>query len=125
MTALTGVLLAVTVAAMPTRELELELKKPVTLADGATLTFRDCIVESIEASPEDPKSYPAGTGVTFVLELKRGEKTEVVQLVALSSGYASQRTADALGVHLELLSSRGESTPGVRVKVRVSSAAKP
>ncbi|MCB9569135.1 MAG: hypothetical protein H6710_18290 [Myxococcales bacterium] len=78
------------------------LDRPAKIAAGVTLTLTSIVSETIEASPDDPESYPAGSGVTATVEV-RGELGEaVVEFVRLSPGYQSREVVWALGLRFEV-----------------------
>lgn len=78
------------------------LNKPVTLREGVELTLTSVIAETIEASPEDPESYPAGSGVTVAVDVRSEEGHETVEFARLSAGYTSREILWAVGLRLEL-----------------------
>jgi hypothetical protein len=120
MVTLTSSLLLMSLSAMPSQELELKPHESVKLADGTTLTFVDYTVEEIAASPDDPKSYPAGSGVTFSFKLeKKGHAPETLLLSDLSAGYDSKRVGEGLGWKVTLVAFSGALTPNARAKLRV------
>lgn len=119
MPTLTAGLVALSLSAVPIQELELEPHKTAKLADGTTLTFVGYTVEEIAPSPDDPKSYPAGSGVTFVFKLEKGKASQTLELSELSEGYTSKRVADGLGWKVTLVSFTGALTSSARAKVRV------
>ena len=119
MQTLTAGLLVVSLSAVPLQELELAPHTTAKLADGTTLTFVDYTVEEIAASPTDPKSYPGGSGVTFVFKLEKGKASQTLELSELSAGYTSKRSAEGFGWKVTLVSFTGALTPAARAKVRV------
>ena len=119
MVTLTTSVLVMSLSAMPSQELELKPHESAKLADGTTLTFVDYTVEEIAQSPDDPKSYPGGSGVTFTFKLEKGKTSETILLSELSAGYASKRAAEALGWKVTLVLFSGALTPSARAKLRV------
>ena len=67
----------------------LEHAKPVDLDSGTRIILHDMVFEQIEASPDDPEAYPAGSGVTLTVEVE-GKRLE---LSKLSEGYDSKLSA--------------------------------
>jgi hypothetical protein len=120
MLTLTAGLLVMSLSAVPAaQEFELKLHEVAKLSDGTTLTFSDYTVEEIAASPENPKAYPGGSGVTFVFKLARGKDSHELLLSDLSEGYTSKRDAHGLGWKVTLVLFSGALTPSARAKIRV------
>ena len=68
----------------------LKLHETASLPGGLKVTFASVSVEEIAPSPQDPKSYPAGSGVNVTLELSEGKAAvERLTLSELSAGYES------------------------------------
>jgi hypothetical protein len=119
MVTLTASVLMMSLSATPSQEFELKLHETVKLSAGTTLTFADYAVEDIAAAPENPISYPAGSGVTFSFKLEKGKSAETLELNELSKGYTSKRVAEALNWKVTLVLFSGAMTPTARVKIRV------
>ncbi|MEZ4383244.1 MAG: hypothetical protein R3A79_18090 [Nannocystaceae bacterium] len=66
------------------------LRRPVTLRDGTELTLTSIVSETIEASPDDPESYPAGSGVTVTVDVACDDGRTDAEFVRLSPGYTSR-----------------------------------
>ncbi|MBU0482633.1 MAG: hypothetical protein KKG47_16190 [Proteobacteria bacterium] len=62
----------------------------VVLANGVSLELKKIIYETIAANPDDPVSYPAGSGATVYLVLKKGSTGGELYLTMLSTGYVSE-----------------------------------
>jgi hypothetical protein len=86
------------------RPLEIGLGQSITLDDGTVVVVEQIVVESIEASPDDPRSYPAGTGATVVITVA-GHRAE---LTKLSPPYPSVTVAWLHGVRIELHDTDGK-----------------
>lgn len=82
--------------------LKLKLKESARLPDGLQVTFSSCTIESIAASPTDPKSYPAGSGIDIGLKLERGGASTDVGLTRLSEGYQSKTSERWQGYEISL-----------------------
>lgn len=82
--------------------LKLKLKERARLPDGLLITFRSCTIESIAASPTDPKSYPAGSGIDIGLKLEKGGAGTDIELTQLSEGYESKTSARWQGYQISL-----------------------
>lgn len=90
-------------------EFVLQLDETATLPGGATLKFVSLSVEEIAASPDDPVSYPAGSGVNVSLEFKNGTApAERIELNQLSAGYTSKSSASSQGYHFVLVKTADE-----------------
>lgn len=80
------------------------LDETVALDDATSLRVVDVIIEEIEASPEDPQSYPAGSGISVtVVVVVRGGQEQRATLTQLSVGYESQAQGSLHGYRITLL----------------------
>lgn len=67
------------------------------------LTLTSVIAEMIEASPEDPESYPAGSGVTVSIDLSSDDHQNVaIDFARLSEGYTSKEVVWTGPLRIEL-----------------------
>lgn len=79
----------------------LALHMPWTHPDtGTRFELQSLVVEQIEASPEDPVAYPAGSGVVMTI-VAAGRQVELSELPA---AYAPRRVAWVEGWRIELVS---------------------
>jgi hypothetical protein len=68
----------------------LVLDTTAVLEGGVELTLTSIVAETIEASPEDPESYPGGSGVTVSLVVSSPRRASVtLDFAQLSAGYRS------------------------------------
>lgn len=82
---------------------EIALGGEISLDDETLLRVTDVVVEQIEASPDDPRSYPSGSGVSVTLAARRGAEEQRVTLTLLSAGYESQPEGVLHGYRITLL----------------------
>jgi len=83
----------------------LVLDTPTTLEGGVEVTLTSIIAEMIAESPEDPESYPAGSGVTVSMVVNSPRRESVtLDFAELSQGYASHRVDWIDGLRFELKS---------------------
>jgi hypothetical protein len=76
----------------------------VIALDGETsLRLADVTIEQIEASPTDPESYPAGSGISVTLVAERAGQEQRATLTLLSAGYESRPQASLHGYRITLL----------------------
>lgn len=101
-------------------EFVLQLDETATLPGGATVKFVALSVEEIAASPDDPKSYPAGSGVNVSLEFRGGSgaaRVERIELNLLSAGYTSKSSAASQGYQLVLLTADEHARAKVTLRI--------
>lgn len=79
------------------------LDETVTLDDATSLRVADVIIEEIAASPDDPESYPAGSGISVTVVVVRGGQEQRATLTQLSAGYESQAQGTLHGYRITLL----------------------
>lgn len=75
----------------------------VDLDPETALRVAGVTIEEIEASPEDPESYPAGSGISVTVVVERGGDAQQATLTLLSSGYESHPQATLHGYRITLL----------------------
>ncbi len=96
----------------------LTLSEPARLPGGDSLVLADVTIETIEAAPDDPESYPAGAGVTATLRLERGSSRRELVLSRLSEGYESRLSGWLDGYRVTLIELDDlERAPSARVLV--------
>ena len=101
----------------------LKLHETASLPGGLKVTFSALSVEEIAASPQDPKSYPAGSGINVTLELSEGKAAaERLTLSELSSGYES-KGAVRWKRHQVLLIKTEDPTREPKITLRVEAPA--
>lgn len=93
---------------------ELKLNESRILSDdeGRAAELTSYIVETIEANPDDPESYPAGSGVTMTVKVGAYE----VHLSELSRGYEGTPVAWT-PEHRVTLHGHSSRTPSVEVQI--------
>lgn len=79
--------------AMPTPTHVLSPQQPAPLDEGTTIEVEGVVIESIEASPEDPEAYPAGSGIDVTVVIRQGSYEQRAELGLLSAGYDSHPVA--------------------------------
>lgn len=106
-------------AAKLNEQFVVQLDETVTLPGGLSVKCVGVTVEEIAASPDDPQSYPAGSGVNVSLELRLGTApAERVELNLLSAGYQSKSFAVWKGHRVELLKTADEhQKPKVTLRI--------
>jgi hypothetical protein len=82
---------------------EIALRGEIALDHETLLRVTDVIVEQIEASPDDPQSYPSGNGISVTLAALRGAEEQQATLTLLSAGYESQPEGVLHGYRITLL----------------------
>ncbi len=93
---------------VPPANARLTLDTPLILGGGeglgdVELTLTSVVAETIEASPEDPESYPAGSGVTVGLRISSDQhQEEAIDFARLSAGYLSKERVLTEGLWIEL-----------------------
>ncbi len=98
----------------------LELRKPVDLGEG-TVELTDMVVEEIAASPDDPESYPSGSGVVVTVVL-RGTALSLSQL---SAGYTSTTSKWADEYRVTLLKAKSGRAPTATIQLERASTTSP
>jgi hypothetical protein len=76
---------------MPDPTHVLHLHQAVALDGGASLEVEQVVIESIEAGPDDPGAYPAGSGIDVTVVVRQDGNEHRVTLTRLE-GYVSQPT---------------------------------
>jgi hypothetical protein len=79
------------------------LDETVALDAQTSLRVADVVIEEIAASPDDPQSYPAGSGISVTVVATRGEQELRATLTVLSAGYESHAQAVLHGYRVTLL----------------------
>lgn len=98
------------------------LRESIALDSETSLHVADVTVEEIAASPEDPQSYPAGSGISVTVVAVRGGQEQRVTLTQLSAGYESRTEGSLHGYRITLLDvEQPDRSP--RVALRVERAA--
>lgn len=79
------------------------LGETIALDGETSLRVDDVIIEEIAASPDDPQSYPAGSGVSVRVVLVRGGEEQRATLTQLSAGYESRGAGSLHGYRVTLV----------------------
>ncbi|MFT3714136.1 MAG: hypothetical protein QM817_41265 [Archangium sp.] len=113
-------------AAKLNEEFVVQLDETVTLPGGLSVKCVGVTVEEIAASPDDPHSYPAGSGVDVSLELRLGTApAERLELNLLSAGYQSKSSKVWKGHRVELIKTEDEhQKPKVTLRIAKDDGAK-
>lgn len=79
------------------------LGETIALDGETSLRVDDVIIEEIAASPDDPQSYPAGSGISVRVVLVRGGEEQRATLTQLSAGYESRGAGSLHGYRVTLV----------------------
>lgn len=94
------------------------LRESIALDGETSLHVADVTLEEIAASPEDPQSYPAGSGISVTVVAVRGGQEQRVTLTQLSAGYESRTEGSLYGYRITLLDvEQPDRSPRVALRV--------
>ncbi|MBW2967657.1 hypothetical protein KY362_04170 [Candidatus Woesearchaeota archaeon] len=71
--------------------------------EGIEIEVKDIVAEEIAPAPGDEESYPAGSGVTVDLVIRKGSDSEEISLTMLSEGYESKTSEIWKGYSITLI----------------------
>lgn len=91
------------------QEVALVLNESFVSRGGVRVTFRDIMLETIAANPEDPANYPAGDGVSVYFRAVDPADTEYdFHLTQLSKGYKSKDVFESEKFSVTLIRTESE-----------------